>query len=248
MPVDTAAVPEPLLDEVYEDAEVLGDDHDQHQETDQYNLDKHADHKGKSHLSEYCQGQSHSEVQCQCKVNGCLEKCTACTVRTLNFYCPLHKDYKLSFNIKVFWYLVKSFYKVNTVQYKEGADEYFSADTHYTPFGKSQYPSQKQSQIENPENKVHDVKGYFSENNAFRGSDLNKFKPEENYFDLQNFKTDSKSYRHSRHEEVRRKPENTKYFQNIGFHNSNIPSFKETDLRNPSFDIASFRPTSFATF
>ena len=147
---------------------------------------------------------------------------------------------------------MKSFYKVNTVQYKEGADEYFSADTLYTPFGKSQYPSQKQSLIVNPENKVHDEKGYFSENDAFRGKDLDKFKPDKNYFDLQNLKTDSKSYSHSRRKEVRRKPEigaqNTKYFQNSGFHNSNIPSFIETDLNNPSFDIASFRPTSFATF
>ena len=148
-------------------------------------------------------------------------------------------------------YLVKSFYKVNTVQYKEGADEYFSANTLYTPFGKPQYPSQKQSQTKNPENKVHDVKGYLGENNIFQGNDLNKFKPGENFFDLQNFKTDSKPFSHSQHEEVR-KPEiraqNTKYFQNNGFHNSNIPSFTETDLRNPSFDIASFRPTSFATF
>ena len=67
MPLDTVAVPEPLINEVYEDAEVLGHDHDQRQETDQYNLDKHADHKGKSHLSEYCQGQSQSKVQVSAK-------------------------------------------------------------------------------------------------------------------------------------------------------------------------------------
>ena len=45
LPLDTVAVPEPLLNEVYE--EVLEHDQDQRQETDQYNLDKHADHKGK---------------------------------------------------------------------------------------------------------------------------------------------------------------------------------------------------------
>ena len=49
VPLDTVAVPEPLLNEVYE--EVLEHDQDQRQETDQYNLDKHADHKGNQILS-----------------------------------------------------------------------------------------------------------------------------------------------------------------------------------------------------
>ena len=139
---------------------------------------------------------------------------------------------------------------MNTVQYQEGADEYFSADSHYTPFGKTQYPSQKQSQKENAENKVHDVNGYFSENTAFNENYYDKFRPEENYFNTQKIKTESKSFRNTQREGVKRTPERgaqkRKYFQNP--ENSSFPSFKETDLRNPSFDIASFRPSSFSTF
>ena len=46
MPSDTAAVPERLLDEVYD--EELGHDHDKQQEADQYILDRHVDNKGES--------------------------------------------------------------------------------------------------------------------------------------------------------------------------------------------------------
>lgn len=145
---------------------------------------------------------------------------------------------------KAFCFLVKSFYKVNTVQYEEGADEYFKSDSHYAPFGKTQYVSQKQSQKENPQNKVHAVNGFFSENTAFNENYY------DNYSNTQKVKTESKSFRNTQSEGVRRKPERgvqkRKYFQNT--ENSSIPSFRETDLKNSSFDIASFRPSSFSTF
>ena len=64
MPLDTAAVPERLLDEVYD--EELGHDHDKHQEADQYILDRHVDNKGESKYSKRCQvkvtKKSHSQV------------------------------------------------------------------------------------------------------------------------------------------------------------------------------------------
>ena len=52
VPADTVAVSDPghnvpLLDEVYEE-EVLAHDFDENKDTDQYNLDKHVDHKGES--------------------------------------------------------------------------------------------------------------------------------------------------------------------------------------------------------
>ena len=53
VPLDTAAVPERLLDEVYD--EELGHDHDEHQEADQYILDRHVDNKGESKYSKRCQ-------------------------------------------------------------------------------------------------------------------------------------------------------------------------------------------------
>ena len=140
---------------------------------------------------------------------------------------------------------------MNTVHYEEGADEYFSADNLYTPFGKTQYPSLMKSQKEKQKDKVHDVNGYPSENTSFNENYYHKFRPG-NSFDINNFKTESKSFRNTQREGAKRKPgpgaQNKESFQNTDFHDSYIPSFKETDLRNPSFDIASFRPSSFATF
>ena len=49
VPLDTAAIPERLLDEGYD--EELGHDHDEHQEADQYILDRHVDNKGESKYS-----------------------------------------------------------------------------------------------------------------------------------------------------------------------------------------------------
>lgn len=142
--------------------------------------------------------------------------------------------------------LVQNFYKTHTVHYNEGADEYFSADNLYTPFGKSQYSSEKQSLYENPRNKIH-VKEHFSDTTAFNGNVYN-FQPGENFFDLGDIKKGLTKPNRRQQTEKTRKAEygsKTENFHNIGLH---IPSFKETDLRNPSFDISSFRPSSFATF
>ena len=142
--------------------------------------------------------------------------------------------------------LVKNFYTAHTVQYNEGADEYFSADNLYTPLGKSQYPSEKQSLYENPKSKIH-LKEHFSDRTDFNANNY-KFQPEENFFDLGNIKEGlTKSNRRQQAEKTRNVEHGStkENFEYVDLHNSKIPSFKETDLR---FDISSFRPLSFATF
>ena len=62
MPLDTAAVPERLLDKVYD--EELGHDHDEQQEADQYILDRHVDNKGERNTVKVVKvtKKSHSQV------------------------------------------------------------------------------------------------------------------------------------------------------------------------------------------
>ena len=133
---------------------------------------------------------------------------------------------------------MKTFYEANTVQYKEGADEYYSANDIYAPFGRTQYPSQRLSQKEKRQSNVL-LKNNFYDETAFN-------EPQENYFDMsQKFHKNVQQGKPTRNSKG---GAHTEPFHNDVFSESNLPSFKENDLTNPSFDIASFRPSSFATF
>ena len=122
------------------------------------------------------------------------------------------------------------------------------SDNKYIAFGETQYISKNHKQRGN-----HDKALVFSEKATFNDNDY-IFNPEEKYFYMEN--KDEKSFNQKTNKQAQvdrtNKPDDAtaaaKNVQDTPFQNSNIDSFKNTHWKNPSFNIDSFRPTSFEIF